>query len=125
MPPTATASNVVATTTVASAAGAAIGGAVGGAVALFLIALVIFFVCRARKAAPSGAAPAADNADNYGAVDLARASASEYDVGNVQMPSSNEYGRVGAEPRYSDPGVLQSGGIQAKQTGVGTEYSAL
>ena len=49
------------------------------------------------------------------------------DVAN--LPASNQYGRINAatEPRYSDPGVLQAGGggIQVKQTGVGTEYSAL
>ncbi|MBT9559575.1 MAG: hypothetical protein IV100_26330 [Myxococcales bacterium] len=62
---------------------------------------------------------------NYGP--MAIAPNNEYDVGDVgQVPASNQYGRInaGAEPRYSDPGVLQAG-IQVKQTGVDTEYSAL
>ena len=108
---------------------ALIAGAAGGGAAalLLLVGVAIFFVCRSRKSAAAPAAPAGNQHGNYGAVGLVQAPGNEYDVGDMAKLPPNEYGlvRVAAEPRYSDPGVLQAGGIQVKQTGVGTEYSAL
>ncbi len=108
---------------------ALIAGAAGGGAAalLLLVGVAIFFVCRSRKPAAAPAAPAGNQHGNYGAVGLVQAPGNEYDVGDMSKLPPNEYGlvRVAAEPRYSDPGVLQAGGIQVKQTGVGTEYSAL
>ena len=108
---------------------ALIAGAAGGGAAalLLLVGVAIFFVCRSRKSAAAPAAPAGNQHGNYGAVGLVQLPGNEYDVGDMAKLPPNEYGLVpgAAEPRYSDPGVLQAGGIQVKQTGVGTEYSAL
>lgn len=97
------------------------GAAGGGAAALLLVGLAVFFVCRARKAA---APPLDDDVQppgselresNYGAAGLALGN--DYDVGNVpKLPPASEYG---VAPRAA------GGGIQAKQTGVGTVYTAL
>ena len=83
----------------------------GGMDTLLLLGVVIFLICRARKtkARSSDAAPHVASSElrqqqnQYGVVGLAQAPAGVYEVGDV---------------------APQPGGVQVRQTGVGTEYSA-
>ena len=88
-------------------------GVGGGVAALLLIGLVVFFVCRARRRGDKAVAPQGREMQRNNQYDLVPRQAGEYDVGDVEKLPAPEYG------------VLSIGGIQVKQTGVGTEYGGL